>query len=275
MRKKVTIAVMVAALLGTSVPSSAAVQSLASSPSPAAVSQKQDGSVDISSLTKARETTVSDVNNVVAAARADSTAVLGKPLAGKALSEVVQRSKSQAETTDLLKLRSEWSIDFSTSRAWRSGGTLRFSAALRGDDLVAPSNVVFTFDESDALVSVDQMHFISIGEADRGVLQVLRNGETTKQLLVSSNKNVPPENLPSGKSLDEALSIQGLKRFHWSRFNSCLSNSGASAWAAAALAALCAPACLGTAGLGCYLCLVGVNYIAAGTITYCFGVAWY
>jgi len=54
----------------------------------------------------------------------------------------------------------------------------------------------------------------------------------------------------------------------------CLENDlGISTWAAGALAAVCAGACIGTAGAGCVACAAGVLGITGGQAGYCIGQA--
>lgn len=113
--------------------------------------------------------------------------------------------------------------------------------------------VVQTFETAMTLVSSDVVEVTSWVD-----------GKQTAQTTVSQDE---------GEAINDGQ-MSTMSGGFFDRLANCLENDlGISGWAAGALAAVCAAACIGTAGAGCVACAAGVLGITGGQAGYCVGQA--
>lgn len=191
---------------------------------------------------------------------------------------------SQAEDS---RLRSFSTVIFDANafNAWQlSTGELMYAfRPLPGQGLDDTS--VRTLIVKNGVIEYDTELLFQSESTNQGQMQVWQNGILLKNLVVSATGDVVQaaraqlqiSPIAARALVKGALFGSGFatyKKGDWfGNFNTCLSNAGVAAWLVTAITIACAIACVGTAGLGCTICITAAAGVTGGTIGYCIGIA--
>ena len=143
---------------------------------------------------------------------------------------------------------------------------------IKGDDVEKDSRYVIVFNKKGKVVN----EYLLLGlkaDANQTETIVKRDGVTVVDALISSEGNIVSGTvIHSNGEIQHFDETTVVPQSFWSCLNDCLASQGIAAWAITALGILCAVACVGTAGLGCFGCLLAADIGAGAVVGYCVGI---
>jgi hypothetical protein len=175
-----------------------------------------------------------------------------------------------------LKTDSGLKVDPTRATAWMIGrgiALLRTPLAAAGG-LVRPSARVLTLRmETGQVISTAEMAFRATS-ASSGSVRAWANGTLRVDRVVTAIRDIGNTSVMSASFHSQAAPAAtfGSSKW-WSTLNACLAAQGIPAWVVASLSLICGAVCVGTAGVGCVLCLAAASGFAGGVIGACVNAA--
>ncbi|PPK67018.1 hypothetical protein V5P93_003357 [Actinokineospora auranticolor] len=146
------------------------------------------------------------------------------------------------------------------AQAYAAGNLTSVRIPVEGSDIIAPSNVLVFFGADGTLRTYLESQFSPL-TADSGKVTVWADGKL-RGVKYAYNDGTVSDTPSTGSG-------EVIAQSWWGRFSDCLNSMGVAGWIINAIGAVCAIACIITAGAGCVACALTVAAGLSWEFTYC------